>query len=316
MEQFFQKLQTIDRRWIYLILALALIISLILGKQENPIVLPSVKQLYDAVEQAPAGQGEGKIITIGMTFSPSTIGESGNQARAIVRHMFLAHKRFAIISIGEAQGADISLRIVQDIADQYGAVYGVDWIAFGFQPNSLATFKALPQDITGVVKRDALEEKPTASFPIMHGIKNIKDVALHIEITASASLFDWIQIVQPMTSPRLKIGYACTGVMAAEAYPLLDSGQVTGMLPGLKGAADYEKLVDDKEKAERDAGMTTVTFHTEGNKRYPLLATSARQLMFTQGWAHIVIILFIALGNIGLLLANLSKRRAARKEDA
>ncbi|MHB9026230.1 MAG: hypothetical protein ACYC7E_18990 [Armatimonadota bacterium] len=316
MEQFFQKLQSIDRRWIYLVLALALTISLLLGKQENPLVLPSVKQLYDTVEQAPAGPDEGKIILVGMTFSPSTIGESGNQARVIVRHLLLAHKRFAIISIGEPQGADISLRIVQDIADQYGAVYGEDWIALGYQPSTLAVYKAFPQGITNVVKKDALEEEPTDSFPIMHGIKTIKDVAMHIEVTASASIFNWIQIVQPITSPRLKIGYACTGVGAAEAYPLLDSGQVTGMLPGLKGAADYEKLVDEKEEAARRTGTTKVTYNPQGNKRFPLLTTPARKLMFTQGWAHIVIILFIILGNLGLLITTLRKRSAARKEDA
>jgi hypothetical protein len=40
------------------------------------------------------------------------------------------------------------------------------------------------------------------------------------------------------------VAVGVTAVMAADMYPYLQSGQLIGMLSGLKGAAEYEKLVD------------------------------------------------------------------------
>ena len=84
--------------------------------------------------------------------------------------------------------------------------------------------------------------------------------------------------------------------MAAEAYQWLEnSGQIIGLLPGLKGAADYEQLVDERVKSESDK-----TF---------LLSSSARRLMFSQGYAQIGILFFILLGNVGYLLSRQRKAK-------
>jgi len=314
MGEFFTRLHSLDRRWIYLALAATLIVSLLLGKPEIPVVLPSAQQLYDAVEQAKAGPNDAKIITIGTTFAGSTMGENGNQLRAVIRHLMLRHKRFGIIAIGEPQGATLGRQIVNDLADHYGYRYGTDWIDFGYKLSTLAFFKSLPNDIPGTLKSD-VDGKPLAGFPIMRGIKTVnQNLAMHIEVTASASVFDWIQFVQSATQPRLQIGYCPTGVMATEAYAYLDSGQLVGMLPGLKGAADYERLVDELEAREIADGLITSPIYSPKGAGANL-SQSARQLMFTQGAAHMVVILFILLGNIGLLLAR-RRPRPSSQEDA
>ncbi|MHB9134152.1 MAG: hypothetical protein ACYDBB_24035 [Armatimonadota bacterium] len=316
MNNFFQRLQSIDRRWVYLLLAATLVSTLLMNKTVDPIVLPSVQQLYTAVDQAKAGDDDGKIILVGMTFSAGTIGENGNQARALIRHLMLTHKRFAVMSISEPQGATYAQRITEDIAKQYGYEYGKDWINFGYQIGTLAFFKAFPRDIPGTLHGvDATQGKPLDSFPIMHGIKTINDVALHVEITASSSMLDWLQIVQPTTKPRLKIGYACTGVMATEAYPFLDSHQLIGMMPGLKGAADYEKLVDELEDREMKAGRVKEAFNPELMKSVPAFHYPARKLMFAQGAAHLLLIVLIILGNVGLLLSRRRARPSVKEVD-
>jgi hypothetical protein len=312
MGSFFQQLQSLDRRWIYLLLSIVLITALIVGKLEKPVVQLPARQLFDAVEASPAGADDDKIILVGTTFSFNTIGESGNQARAILRHLMLTKKRFAVMSV-EPVGAEIGKIITTKLAEEYNYEYGKDWIFFGYQLGTLAFFKSFPQDIPGTVKIDGIQGNPITdftAFPIMRRVKTIKDVDMHIEITASASVFDWLQIVQPVTKPRLKIGYACTGVMAAEAYPYLDSGQMVGMLPGLKGAADYEQLVEEREKdfpeVKADASTSLASIPRIG------LYRTARHLMFAQGSAHVLIILFIILGNIGYFLA----RRKPRSKEA
>jgi hypothetical protein len=309
MTTFFERIQALDRRWIYLALIVTLVVSLIYGRPIDPVVLPSVQQFYDTVAAAPAGEGQEKLILVNTIFSGSTIGESGNQARAIIRHLMLSRKRFAVMAVSEPQGAMLGKTITQDLAKHYGYRYGVDWIDFDYQVGTLAFFKAFPKNIPGTVKVDGIEHKPLTAFPIMRGIRTIDDVAMLVEVTASASVFDWIQIVQPTSNPRLIIGYACTGVMAAEAYPYLDSGQLVGMMPGLKGAADYEKLVDDLEREVRGGQQL---FDPEKMGAVGM-ASSARELMFTQGAAHLLIIFFIVLGNVGLVLAR--RRIRAPKED-
>jgi hypothetical protein len=71
--------------------------------------------------------------------------------------------------------------------------------------------------------------------------------------------------------------------MAPEQYPFLDSGQLVGLLTGMKGAAEYEKLVGA-----------------------PALATRG---MLGQSAAVVLILVFIALGNAGQLATLWGKRR-------
>ena len=52
---------------------------------------------------------------------------------------------------------------------------------------------------------------------------------------------------------KFELGGGCTGVMAPGLYPLLRSGQINGLIGGLRGAAEYEILIDQKGKAV--AGM-------------------------------------------------------------
>ena len=63
----------------------------------------------------------------------------------------------------------------------------------------------------------------------------------------------------------------------------LGSGQVIGIMGGLLGAAQYEKLADNPGRA------------MDGMK--------------VQLWAHIVIIIFIIMGNIGYFAARRRQKR-------
>lgn len=308
MEQFIAKMLLLDRRWIYLVLALALMVSIILCKPVTTShIAEPVQNLFDAVHDAPAGPEQGKIILVGSTFSAGTLAENANQFRALIRHLMLEKKRFAIISVGETQGARYGLGITQGIAKQYGYKYGTDWISFGYQLSTLAFYKTFIRDVPTAVDIDGLMQQPIAKFPIMKDIHSASDIALLVEVTASSSVFDWIQYVQPATTPHMKIGYACTGVMGTEAYTYLDSKQLVGMMLGLKGATDYETLVDALEAKELEAGVLKKPFDYEIRSDV-VLPDPARKLMFTLTTAHIVIIIFIFIGNFAVLLTYLLRK--------
>jgi hypothetical protein len=79
------------------------------------------------------------------------------------------------------------------------------------------------------------------------------------------------------------LGAGNTAVQAPLAYPYLGSGQLTGLLGGMKGGAEFEGLTGFIGKATR--------------------------FMVSQTFAHLVVILFIVLGNIAFFAV---KRRDAR----
>jgi hypothetical protein len=307
MERLLNNLVTLDRRIIYLVVAVVLIVSLVVslvtGKKETATVQPSVQQLYDAIAQAP----DNKLIILDATFSPNTLPENGNQFRALVRHAVLAKKRFAIMALDQ-QGAGLGIQIVQDVTKQYGYTYGKDWISFGFQLGALAFFKQVIKDVPKAMSADGVNGEPLTpeNFPIMRGIRTIKDISIIVEVTASAAIWSWIQIVEPAAGKNLQLGYACTGVMSAEAYPLLDAGQIIGLMPGLKGAADYEQLVDDLEAGQ--PGRTPY----EPDTLQELITKPARVLMFTQNYAHIAVLLLILIGNLALLVRYMLGRNTKK----
>ena len=55
-----------------------------------------------------------------------------------------------------------------------------------------------------------------------------------------------------------KIAAGVTGVIVSQMYPYMQTGQLIGLMPGLLGAAEYEKLIDSPAKAA--AGMSVQSF--------------------------------------------------------
>jgi hypothetical protein len=48
---------------------------------------------------------------------------------------------------------------------------------------------------------------------------------------------------------KFELGGGCTAVAAPGIYPLLQTGQINGLIGGLRGAAEYETLLERKGKA-------------------------------------------------------------------
>jgi hypothetical protein len=116
----------------------------------------------------------------------------------------------------------------------------------------------------------------------MQGIRTAKDIKFLIDITPSATYEAYIQFLQgPFQIP---MGLAPTSVMVPEAFNRLDSKQIVGMMAGLKGAIEYEQLLGELGSANR--ASVSLSF------------------------AHLLVILFIVLGNVAMLLERRQRRLA------
>jgi hypothetical protein len=122
---------------------------------------------------------------------------------------------------------------------------------------------------------------------VMKGIKDFSNVWLFYTIGADPTYDAWVGIVQPKY--HMKVGFGSTGVMVPQTYPYLESGQLCGMLSGMRGGAEYEAKLKIK-------------------------GGSATWGITRQSMAHLLIILFIVVGNIGFAAAGGRKRRRDQLE--
>ena len=280
-----QRMQIIDRRAIYGLLIVVILIPLFINM--NPPIIPSQQSLdfYNTIENlAKTDPGRTKLVIVDGWWSASTRGENLWQAQAIITHLMQRRIHFATLSF-DPQNATLTKTLVTSLARKYHYVYGQDYVLWGYRnPNAFNQFLkglASPDGLQGAVKTDQ-NGTPIGQIPVMHHITDLKDIGAIVEISPVSSLPPWIGLVQGKYHTPLL--YAPTAVMAPDAYPFLDSGQVAGLLTGVKGAGDYEQLTHT---------------HTFGTR-----ATGALSLVYA------FIILLVILGNVGYY----AERAAARRE--
>ena len=116
----------------------------------------------------------------------------------------------------------------------------------------------------------------------MQEVKNYGDVDLLVALASVGSPVLWVRYVNARFNQAVATGV--TGVMVSELYPYLDAGQLVGLLPGLKGAAEYEKLI-------QEGGYTT-----DGGQGAPGMSI--------QSVVHIVLILLIVFCNIAYFITR------------
>jgi len=267
----------IDRRWIYLVLFVVTLAPLVFRWRLPLYVGGDAQQLYQTIEQLPTT----RLVILAADWDAGTLAESRPQQRALMRHLLRRHVPFAILALSSTATPQLAQDAAEwAVAKEGHGTYGVDWINLGYKTGSPPFVQALSQNIPGLMQVD-WRGRPLSPFPIMRGVTSFHDISMLIDITGSGTVEDWwIPFVhKPYGVP---IGYAPTAVMAPLAYPFLDSGQLVGMLTGMRGAAEYEQLL-----GYQDVGSWA---------------------MSGQSFAHAFILALIVLGNAPLLARALRAR--------
>lgn len=275
------RVHEIDRRIIYLALFLLLTIPFLLRWRLPVYISPETKAFYEAVERVE----EGKLIMVMSNWGPGTQGENDPQYRAVVKHLLRSRKKFALISLtDDPVPIAIADKITRDLIEeekrrsgQFDWRYGIEWINLGYKPGPLGTtLQALSTDIWKVVTRD-YTGRDIGSFEIMKGLRTMADVQLFIACVAGREALDVIGIVKSRYK-ELEVATTTMSIVATSLYPYLESGQLSGMLDGLRGANEYESILD------------------------PRSPTSPRVNALTIG--HLFLISLIVLGNLGYVKAK------------
>jgi hypothetical protein len=267
--KFVRWLANIDRRIIFLVIAASVIIPLLLPLGMPVKVTPQAQAIYDEVEALPSGS----TVLVAFDYDPAAAPEVHPMAIAFLRHCFEKKHKVIIMALWP-QGVQLSVAALTEVSGPYDLEYGHDYVNLGYKVGADIVIKSLGTSFADVFPRD-MAGQPTATLPLMEGVHNLSDVDLVMDLSAGdPGIPAWVRVANALF--KTKIAGGCTAVSAPQFFPYLQTGQLIGLLGGLKGAAEYETLVEH--------------------------AGAASRRMDAQSIAHVVIIIFIVFANVSYFI--------------
>jgi len=268
-----ERLASVDRRLLYLLLSLVVILPLVLKPKTRVRISEPVRDAFQAVDQLAAGS----VVMISIDFDPSSAPEVQPMLIALLRHAF--QKNLKVIVMGQlALGLPLAEIALNQVAPEMNKTYGQDYLNIGYRPGYVAMMVGIGREIRDYFRTD-YRGVPLDSFEFMRSVHTYRDIGLLVSLAHGAVAEAWIQYVGGRYNQAIIVG--CTGVNAPSLYQYLHSGQIKGLIGGLQGASEYESLI-------AQPGSATLG-------------------MPAQSAAHGLIILLLVIGNLGYLL---SRRRA------
>ncbi len=263
-----EKLMNIDRRIVFILVALAVIIPSLLNVSFPITVSQPTRSTYEYIEAMPPGS----TLMIGFNYGPSSFAELHPMAKAVLHHCF--RKKIRVIGMTLlAEGATLGDKMLKGVAEETGAVYGEDYVYLGFRPGATQVLLGMGTAIDSVYEAD-YAKTPLAEIPMMADITNYEQIDLVLDLASGSSTEWWV--IYTNTRYNQQIAAGVTGVIVSQMYPYLQTKQLIGLMPGLLGAAEYEKLIGKPAKG------------TEG--------------MSIQSFAHLLVVALVILGNIAFFI--------------
>lgn len=271
-----QKLQSINSKIIYLILAAAIILPLLF-----PIGIPveisgGTQDFYNIIDNLPSGS----VILISYDWDAASAPELYPQAQAITKHALTKGHKIVAVGLWYA-GPTFADRVHNAVAAEVeGKTYGVDFVNLGYRPGAAVVLNSMARDIHGTFPEDVARTR-TNTIPLMQNVKTIDDFDLIISLSAGDPGYR-TYIEQIGSQYNVPIVSGVTAVSVPGLTPYLQSGNIDAMLGGLRAAAEYERLIDT-----------------------PGLGLGG---MDAQSVAHLTIIAFIFVGNIAFIATKKKKK--------
>lgn len=229
---------------------------------------PDTIKVYDLVNSLPPGS----IIFLGMDYTPAAVPEKEPSVISMIRQGWSRGLRFVAVGVDSQMAGDLTDQAFNQVLPEFpDKKYGVDWVNIGYKPGyEVLLQRMLVSMVDACMNTDAHGNK-LDSMPIMKDFQTIKQAGLLTTFYSGETPSKYVKhIAEPYHIPLV----VCPGTGGVPTVmPLVASGQVAGVLVGMKGAAEYEQLV-----------------HKPGN---------ATRGLDAQSLVHLLVIAFVIIGNIG-----------------
>lgn len=284
----FGKLMKLDRRWVFLMLVIVCVVSFYIDYKVPILSEKESEDIFKYIDSLPPGD----IVFLAIDYDPNSMAELHPMTYALVEQCWRKNLKVIFTALSQ-NGPGMADQVIRDISDSMtydksynGVEYkgrevfnGIDYTFLGYKPYYALVILGMGQNYRLPFPLDYYGT-PLDSIPMMHGVNNYDQVACVISLSSGNISDAWISYGQGRFN--FKLFFGCTGVQTAQYYPYIGSGQLGGIMGGMLGAAQYESYADNPGRA--------------------------MEAMKVQLPAHIVIILFIIMGNIGFFATRSSRK--------
>ena len=272
-----KSLERLDKRWIFLLVALAVLIPLLLPlKVPMPVSQPT-QNFHDHIERLP----EGSLVLLSCDYDPGSKAELYPMTEATLRHLFRKNLRVVMLSLWPAGPPMVELALENVLTERGNdKQYGVDFVNLGFKEGREAVMVDMGRSIRAAFPQD-YHGTNIEELPLMNEVQNYASFRLFVNLSVGyPGTKEYVQYAQSRFNMTMIAGAGAVSVPEYSAY--LQSGQLSGMLMGIAGCAEYEQLLDE-----------------------PALALT---FMNAQSVGHVLIILLIVMGNVVYFLVRRGDR--------
>jgi hypothetical protein len=281
---FLVKMEQLDRRYIFVVIALAVVIPFLAPVQFHARPSEETIRFDEALDRAISDE---KPVMLAIDFGTQTMAEMEPIALAVLHKLFARKKQTIILTL-VPETPPLVRRYLASMEKQYGLEYGKDYVFLGLATAYTMAIYNMGTSIEEYYHEDD-RGTPYDQIPLLENVKNLKDVAAVINIASNVNPQHWINYA--VTPFDLEFLMSVTAVQATNYFPYLQTGQVDGLIAGGKAGAEFEGMLME-----------------QGVLAEPGDATRG---LGSQSLALLTIIALIILGNIGYF-ARRRKEAGAR----
>ena len=293
IKNIFIKLGQLDRRFIYLLVSLSVLIPLL---NPNLLQLPTkttnnTQIVFDSLNDLK----ENDKVLLSFEYGASTKPEIHPMSIAILNHLFSKGIKVYIVSLWP-EGVMMAADAINEVVDSnlFKVEYGIDYINLGYKQGGPVVIRGIATNIGSVFTQDVhltlLDE-----IPMMNNIKDVRDFDFVFDLSAGfPGNAEWVQYA--CDEYKIPLSSGCTSIMVTDAIPYVESGQLKGIIAGMPGAAEYENLVYDY--------LSNLEYNKFMNKNVDITPGKATSRMSAQSITHLLMVLFIIFGNISYYLTR------------
>ena len=289
MNKYITILGNLDRRIIFLLIGLAVLIPLI---KPNWVKLPikidnNTKIVYESISTLK----ENDKVLLSFAYGASTKPEVHPMVIALLNHLFSKGIKVYIVSLWP-EGPIMAQQAMSTVENSglFNINDGTDYVMFDYKVGAFVVIKGIADNFRELYKQDD-NGNSIEDLEIMNGVYSVEDFDFVFDFSAGVpGNAEWVQYACDPKNVPLSSG--CTSIMVTDAIPYVESGQLKGILAGMPGAAEYEQLVYEYMIEEQLNNNKYI------NKNVEIQKGKAFARMSAQSVAHLLMVILIIVGNI------------------
>ena len=217
------KLSRVDRRWIFLIIGLSVLLPLFF-----PLGLPiratdTTQIVYNAFDSLDPNS---KVL-LSCEYGPSTKPEIHPMVIAVLHQLFRNNHK-VYVSCLWPDGQFMADEALRKVAPLYNKTYGKDYVILGYKPGNEAVIKGMVRDLRAIFSTDVKGTK-VEDIPMMTKIFKFEDFDFLFSASAGfPGSIEWMQYATDNTDVKMSTG--TTSIMVNDIMPFVVSKQIQGIL--------------------------------------------------------------------------------------